>query len=78
MTRGRVVPTVRHMERAEAVARLPATYAAVIEMLDEDASHEAIAARLGVEGAVVEPLITIARAKLARLLEANGTGGEAE
>lgn len=57
------------MERAEAITRLPATYAAVIEMLDQDASHEAIASRLGIDLAAVPPLITVARAKLARLVD---------
>lgn len=68
MTAGLSVPTVPRMERAEAVARLPATYAAVIEMLDEGASRRAIATRLGIDSAAVGPLITVARAKLARLL----------
>jgi hypothetical protein len=57
------------MERAEAVERLPATYAAVIELLDEDASDEVIAHRLGVDQAVVGPLIAVALAKLARLMD---------
>jgi DNA-directed RNA polymerase specialized sigma24 family protein len=57
------------VERAEAIERLPATYAAVIELLDEDANDEAIALRLGVDPSVVGPLITVALAKLARLLD---------
>jgi DNA-directed RNA polymerase specialized sigma24 family protein len=57
------------MERAEAITRLPATYAAVIEMLDEDASAETIAARLGIDPTAVSPLITVALAKLARLMD---------
>jgi DNA-directed RNA polymerase specialized sigma24 family protein len=57
------------VERAEAIERLPATYAAVIELLDEDANDEAIALRLGVDPTVVGPLITVALAKLARLLD---------
>jgi DNA-directed RNA polymerase specialized sigma24 family protein len=57
------------VERAEAIERLPATYAAVIELLDEDANDEAIALRLGVDPTVVGPLIAVALAKLARLLD---------
>jgi DNA-directed RNA polymerase specialized sigma24 family protein len=57
------------VERAEAIKRLPATYAAVIELLDEDANDEAIALRLGVDPTVVGPLIAVALAKLARLLD---------
>jgi DNA-directed RNA polymerase specialized sigma24 family protein len=57
------------VERAEAIERLPATYAAVIELLDEDANDEAIALRLGVDPSVVGPLIAVALAKLARLLD---------
>jgi hypothetical protein len=61
--------TVRGVERAEAIERLPATYAAVIELLDDDASNEVIALRLGVDPTVVGPLIAVALAKLARLLD---------
>jgi DNA-directed RNA polymerase specialized sigma24 family protein len=57
------------MERGEAIERLPATYAAVIGLLDDDASNDAIAERLGVDPTVVGPLIAVALAKLARLME---------
>ncbi|HEY3140894.1 MAG TPA: hypothetical protein VGJ86_07180 [Acidimicrobiales bacterium] len=56
------------MERAEAIARLPAAYAAVVELLDAGASDEHIAEQLGVDPAAVGPLTTVALAKLARLL----------
>jgi len=56
------------MDRAEAIGRLPTTYAAIISLLDEGASEGAIAQRLGVERPTVGPLVTVARAKLARLL----------
>lgn len=69
MTTAQSGPYGAAMERAEAITRLPATYAAVIEMLDQEATHEAIASRIGVDLAAVPPLITVARAKLARLLD---------
>jgi len=56
------------MDRAEAIARLPAAYAAVIELLDEGASEQAIAERLDLDRAAVAPLVAVAEAKLARLL----------
>jgi DNA-directed RNA polymerase specialized sigma24 family protein len=76
MTAGGARPYPAGMERAEAVARLPATYAAVIEMLDEGSSDAAIAARLEIDPAAVEPLVAIARAKLARLMITTGAGPE--
>jgi DNA-directed RNA polymerase specialized sigma24 family protein len=69
MTQRPAVPTVPKMERGEAIERLPATYASVIELLDEDASDETIATHLGVDPTVVGPLIAVALAKLARLME---------
>jgi DNA-directed RNA polymerase specialized sigma24 family protein len=57
------------MDRAEAIARLPAAYAAVIELLDAEASDEVIAERLDLDLAAVAPLVAVARAKLARLLD---------
>jgi DNA-directed RNA polymerase specialized sigma24 family protein len=57
------------MDRAEAVARLPTTYAAVIELLDQGASEEVIAERLDVDRAAVAPLVAVARAKLSRILD---------
>ena len=56
------------MERADAIARLPSAYAAVIELLDAGASDELIAEQLGVDAAAVGPLTTVALAKLARIL----------
>jgi DNA-directed RNA polymerase specialized sigma24 family protein len=56
------------MDRAEAIARLPAAYAAVIELLDQGASDEVIAERLDVDPSAVAPLVAVAEAKLARLL----------
>jgi DNA-directed RNA polymerase specialized sigma24 family protein len=63
------------MDRAEAIARLPAAYAAVIELLDQGASDEVIAERLDLDRAAVAPLVAVAEAKLARLL-ADGAGDE--
>jgi hypothetical protein len=60
------------MDRADAIVRLPAAYAAAIELLDQGASDEVIAERLDLDRAAVAPLIAVAEAKLARLL-ADGT-----
>jgi len=57
------------MDRAEAIGRLPSTYAAIIELLDEGAGEELIAERLDVELDTVQPLVSLARAKLARILD---------
>jgi DNA-directed RNA polymerase specialized sigma24 family protein len=56
------------MDRAEAIGRLPTTYAAIISLLDEGVDEPGIAQRLGVDVATIGPLVTVARAKLARLL----------
>lgn len=56
------------MERAEAIRRLPSTYAAIVELLDDGADEAGIADRLGIEPATVPALVVVARAKLARLL----------
>jgi hypothetical protein len=61
------------MDRAEAIGRLPTTYAAIISLLDEGHDEAAVADRLGVDPATIGPLVTVARAKLARLL-ADGAG----
>jgi DNA-directed RNA polymerase specialized sigma24 family protein len=57
------------MDRAEAIGRLPSTYAAIIELLDEGAGEKLIAERLDVELDTVQPLVALARAKLARLVD---------
>lgn len=56
------------MQRAEAIRRLPATYAAIIELLDAGTSEDALADHLDVEPATVPALVVVARAKLDRLL----------
>jgi len=70
------------MDRAEAIGRLPSTYAAIIELLDEGAGEELIAERLDVEFDTVQPLVALARAKLARILDSAPTdpdgGGTSE
>jgi hypothetical protein len=60
------------MDRAEAVERLPAAHAAVIELLDEGAGEAVIAERLNVDRAAVASLVAVAQAKLARLLAEDG------
>jgi DNA-directed RNA polymerase specialized sigma24 family protein len=66
------------MDRAEAIGRLPSTYAAIIELLDEGAGEELIAERLDVELDTVQPLVTLARAKLARILATPATEGDGD
>jgi DNA-binding NarL/FixJ family response regulator len=56
------------MKRAEAIRRLPSIYAAIIELLDAGADETTIADRLDVEPATVPALVTVARAKLDRLV----------
>lgn len=57
------------MDRTEAIRRLPSTYAAIIDLLDQGTSETGIAERLGVEPETIPPLVAVARAKLARLLD---------
>jgi DNA-directed RNA polymerase specialized sigma24 family protein len=64
------------MDRADAIDRLPSTYAAVIRLLDRGASDQTIAERLDIEPAAVAPLVAVAEAKLARLLADRSDGSD--
>jgi DNA-directed RNA polymerase specialized sigma24 family protein len=54
---------------ARALERLPATYAAVLRLREHGETDEAIAAQLGVEPEAVAPLVRVAKAKLAALVD---------
>jgi DNA-directed RNA polymerase specialized sigma24 family protein len=56
------------VERSEAVAQLPDTYQRVIGWLDEGHSHDEIATAMGIDPNAVGPLVSLATAKLARLV----------
>lgn len=57
--------------RSAAIERLPATYRQIIRWRDEERlSVEEIARRLDLEPAAAQTLLTLARAKLDRLLHA--------
>jgi DNA-directed RNA polymerase specialized sigma24 family protein len=60
------------MDPAEALARLPRPYAVALRLRAGGAADALIAGRLGVEPEAVEPLLRIARAKLAAALEHPG------
>jgi DNA-directed RNA polymerase specialized sigma24 family protein len=52
-----------------ALDRLPATYAEVLRLHEGGEDAEAIAGKVGIEPEAVEPLVRVARAKLAALVE---------
>jgi hypothetical protein len=56
------------MTRAEAIARLPLAYAVAIRLRDREVDDVLLAQALGIEEHAVEPLLTLAEAKLATLL----------
>lgn len=49
--------------------RLPVAHALALQLLDDEATNEQIAERLGIEPEAVRPLLAVAEAKLAALLE---------
>jgi DNA-directed RNA polymerase specialized sigma24 family protein len=52
-----------------ALGRLPATYAEALRLREHGKTDEAIAAQLGIEPEAVEPLVRVAEAKLAALVD---------
>jgi hypothetical protein len=52
-----------------ALERLPATYADALRLREHGETDEAIAARLGIEPEAVAPLVRVAEAKLAALVD---------
>ena len=65
----RPIPTVRRVDRAEALKALPSTYAMALRLRDEGVEPAAVARVLDVEPGAVGPLLTLAEAKLAGLME---------
>ena len=57
------------MERDEAITRLPLVYQRVLLWLDRGWSDKQIAAALRIDVQAVDPLIRLARSKLARLTD---------
>jgi DNA-directed RNA polymerase specialized sigma24 family protein len=59
------------VDRTAAIAELPEAYAAALRLRDAGLDDDAIAARLGIEVAGVEPLLRLAAAKLRGILSAD-------
>jgi hypothetical protein len=59
-----------------ALGRLPATYAEVLLLRERGETDEAIAAQLGIEPEAVEPLVLVAEAKLAALVDTDSSAPE--
>jgi DNA-directed RNA polymerase specialized sigma24 family protein len=60
------------VDEVEALARLPEAYAAVLRLRANGLDDERIAALLGLKPEGVDPLVRVARAKLAALREKAG------
>ena len=59
-------------ERADALGELPVAYAVALRLSDAGVSTQVIAQAVGVEVEAVGPLLRLARAKLAEVLNASG------
>lgn len=57
------------MDRADALEALPPNYAIALRLRDEGVENDAVARVLDVEPEAVGPLLTLAEAKLAGLME---------
>jgi hypothetical protein len=57
------------VDRAEAIQALPSTYAIALRLRDEGVEPDALARVLDVEPKAVGPLLTVAEAKLAGLMD---------
>ena len=62
-------PYVPRVDRVGALEALPDAYAIALRLRDEGVASEAVARVLGVEPEAVGPLLTLAEAKLASLME---------
>lgn len=62
-------PYRRRVDRAQALEALPHTYAIALRLRDEGIGTDAMARVLDVEPESVGPLLTLAEAKLAGLME---------
>jgi DNA-directed RNA polymerase specialized sigma24 family protein len=60
------------VDEVEALAKLPEAYAAVLRLRADGLDDERIAALLGLKPEGVDPLVRVARAKLAALREEPG------
>jgi DNA-directed RNA polymerase specialized sigma24 family protein len=66
------------VDRAEALKALPSTYAMALRLRDEGVEPDAVARVLDVESDAVGPLLSLAEAKLARLMDPRSAlGGRA-
>lgn len=59
----------RKLERVEAIRHLPSTYSLALRLREAGLVDDLIAECLGVEREALEPLLAIAEAKLAAILE---------
>jgi hypothetical protein len=66
----------RCVDRAEAPQALPHTYAIAMRLRDEGVKPDALARVLDVEPEAIGPLLTLAEAKLAGLIEGQGGHGQ--
>lgn len=73
-SRDRCCVDVSAARRSAAMERLPLVHAQALKLVDAGLHHEAIAERLGIERVAVGPLLEVAAAKLAALLEAEKGG----
>jgi len=64
-----VDPYRRRVDRAEALQALPGKYAMALRLRDEGVEPDAVARALDVEPEAVGPLLTLAEAKLAGVME---------
>ena len=67
MTIGRAGPHDRLVERAEAIERLPVSYAVALRLHEAGAADDLIAAALGSDPLSVPALLELARRKLAEV-----------
>ena len=64
-----MIRTVARMDRTEALQALPDTYAIALRLRDEGVQPDALARVLDVEPEAVGPLLVLAEAKLAGLMD---------
>ena len=63
------------VEREQAIAELPTVYAMALRLSEQGVDREVIARDVGIEAEAVEPLLRLAHAKLAALLQEPPVGG---
>jgi DNA-directed RNA polymerase specialized sigma24 family protein len=77
MTAGNPAYTFRRMDQERALRELPEIYAAALRLRDAGLDDDAIAARLGMPVEGLPPLLMIAAAKLAAVMDDSRIGGDA-